>query len=159
MQRTFFATSSVALLGSVLSKVAADRFLDERIPIVGSFAGLQLSFNPGIAFGITMPPVIQASAIATAVILLFFVALHTAKTSMSQIGFGLILGGALGNILDRIRDGIVTDFFQVGTFPLFNVADSCITIGVITLLLEMLLFPRFPRVPRSRDAASRQSEN
>ncbi len=51
----------------------------------------------------------------------------------------MIVGGALGNVIDRIRDGAVTDFFQVGGFPIFNVADSFITVGVGVLLLEMIL--------------------
>jgi len=51
------------------------------------------------------------------------------------LGFGLLLGGALGNIADRFDDGHVTDFIQIGWWPLFNIADSCITIGVIILLL------------------------
>jgi signal peptidase II len=67
-------------------------------------------------------------------------AFRTAQSVYAQVGFGMIIGGALGNVLDRMRDGMVTDFFQVGTFPIFNVADSCITIGVIVLLLEMVLF-------------------
>jgi lipoprotein signal peptidase len=62
-----------------------------------------------------------------------------AKGSAAQrVGFGLIIGGALGNVADRLLDGHVTDFFQVGAFPIFNVADSCITVGVVILLAESL---------------------
>ncbi len=150
MRRTFFTASSLAFLASILAKTAADAFLTERVPVIGSFAGFQRSFNPGIAFGIRMPPAIQTASIIAAVILLLFVVFRTAKTSMSQIGFGLILGGALGNILDRVRDGLVTDFFQVGTFPIFNVADSCITIGVVVLLFEMFLSSRNHAASRLR---------
>jgi signal peptidase II len=49
------------------------------------------------------------------------------------------LAGALANIADRLPDGVVTDYFQVGTFPIFNVADSAITIGAALLLLQVLL--------------------
>jgi signal peptidase II len=58
---------------------------------------------------------------------------------MSQAGFGLILGGALANVVDRFPDGLVTDMIQVGAFPVFNVADSCITVGLGLLLLEIVL--------------------
>ena len=58
------------------------------------------------------------------------------KHALAQIAFGLIIGGAVGNIIDRIPDGLVTDYFQVGTFPIFNVADSAITIGAALLLLD-----------------------
>ncbi len=74
-------------------------------------------------------------AITIALVALGWAAWH-AKTTWSRVAFGMILGGAFGNVADRIRDGLVTDFLQVGTFPIFNVADSCITIGVFLLILE-----------------------
>ncbi|MDY6867785.1 MAG: signal peptidase II, partial [Chloroflexota bacterium] len=54
----------------------------------------------------------------------------------------LQLGGALGNLIDRIRFGPVTDFISVGEFPVFNIADACITIGVGLLILSMWLSER-----------------
>ena len=48
---------------------------------------------------------------------------------------GLIVGGALGNLLDRLREGVVTDFIKLPDWPAFNVADASITIGVVVLLL------------------------
>ncbi len=123
---------------SLLAKYLADSFLTDRVPIIGSFAGLQLSHNPGVAFGVRLggwEPVI----IPLALLLVATVAIRSAKTSLSRIGYGMIVGGALGNVLDRVRDGAVTDFFQVGTFPIFNVADSFITVGVVFLLLEMTM--------------------
>jgi signal peptidase II len=52
---------------------------------------------------------------------------------------GLILGGALGNVIDRIRLGYVVDFIQVGWFPIFNLADSAITVGAALLMLQYAL--------------------
>ena len=49
------------------------------------------------------------------------------------------LGGAVGNLIDRLTIGHVTDFISVGSFPVFNVADSSITIGVVILLLSMII--------------------
>ena len=52
-----------------------------------------------------------------------------------RVILGMQLGGALGNLVDRlVRDGRVTDFISIGTFPVFNVADSCITVGTILLI-------------------------
>lgn len=56
-----------------------------------------------------------------------------------RLAMGLQLGGALGNLVDRLQHGYVTDFVSVSTFPVFNVADSAITMGVVILLLDMWL--------------------
>ena len=132
-------TAGLSFAASFAGKLLADRFLHGRFPIIGSFAGLEYSLNPGVAFSIMLPPAIQIPVTLAALALLSVVALRTAKTRLNRTGFGLIIGGALGNIADRLVDGKVTDFFQVGTFPIFNVADSCITIGVCVLLAEMIL--------------------
>ncbi len=138
-------TAGLSFAASFAGKLLADRFLQGRFPLFGSFAGLEYSLNPGVAFSIMLPPAIQTPVILAALGLLTVVALRTAKTTLNRIGFGLIIGGALGNIADRLFDGNVTDFFQVGTFPIFNVADSCITIGVCVLLAEVLLQHFAPR--------------
>ncbi len=129
---TIVASAAVSLAASFVG----ESFLQERIPVLGSFAGLQLAHNPGIAFSITLPNSLEMALILVALVLITWLALHSAKHTAQYVGFGLIIGGALGNILDRLPDGYVTDYFQVGTFPIFNVADSCITIGVGVLVIE-----------------------
>lgn len=137
--------TAVALLLSVLCAQLVDRFLIERVAVLGSFAGFQLSHNPGIAFGLRLPPVIQELLIGIALIIVAIIAVRSAQkdhsgrwrsSATTLVAFGLILGGGIANIVDRIPDGLVTDFIQIGTFPTFNVADSCITVGAILLLLE-----------------------
>lgn len=128
---------------SVLSAIAADSLLAERISIIGSFAGLQYTLNPGVAFGIRFPPFVQELLIGTALLALFWFVIRTipraGNYTLQAIGYGLILGGGIANIIDRLPDGVVTDYFQIGTFPVFNVADSCITVGVFLLLVEMIV--------------------
>lgn len=136
---SLWLSASVSFFLSFVSKLVADSFLEDRIPILGSFAGLQMSHNSGVAFGVRLPGDFQLLFILIALLGVFLLALRTARSTPSRVGYGLILGGALGNIADRLPDGLVTDFFQVGTFPIFNVADSCITIGAIFLILEGLL--------------------
>lgn len=126
----------------MIAKFLADALLTERIAVLGNFAGLQYSHNPGIAFGLRLPSGVQEFFIVIALIFVCFLAWKSAHTRMSQVAYGLVVGGALGNVADRLRDGVVTDFFQVGSFPIFNVADSCITIGVVFLLAESLGFLR-----------------
>jgi signal peptidase II len=120
-------------------KLIGDTYFEQRISIIGNSVGLQLAHNDGVAFSLRLGDMLQLPLILLALVFVVYLALHSERTRMNHIGFGLILGGALGNVVDRIPDGLVTDFVRVGSFPVFNVADACITIGVILLLLEMLL--------------------
>lgn len=137
--RIFFVAIVLGFAASVASAFAADHLLTERVPVIGSFAGLLLSYNKGVAFGVEIPEPWQSMLIGGALILIGYTAWRERGTALRQTAFGLIIGGALGNIADRIPDGRVTDYFQVGTFPIFNVADSCVTIGVALLLLQTVL--------------------
>ncbi len=130
-----WSSIAASFLLSMIAKWLADSFLTERVAILGSFAGLRYTLNPHVAFSMNFGS-LEGPLIAIALVALCVAAFRTAKTALGQIGYGIIIGGALGNIVDRLGDGSVTDFVQVGTFPVFNVADSCITAGVTVLLLE-----------------------
>lgn len=132
-------TALIAFLASLSVNALADRFLVERIPVLGSFAGLLVVHNPGVAFGMQFPSLVQSALIAAALVAVLWVAVRSKRTIISSIGFGLIIGGALANIVDRLQDGIVTDYFQAGTFPVFNLADSCITVGAAVLIVEAIV--------------------
>lgn len=136
---TLAITALASALMSLLAMGLADHFLRARVAILGSFVGLVPAQNPGIAFSIQFAPLVQSALILIALGLVTILAIRTARTVWARIAFGLIIGGAIGNIIDRLIDGSVTDYFQVGTFPIFNLADSCITIGVVLLLcLEIM---------------------
>lgn len=134
--RLFITVAITATLLSLLAMWFGETFLGERIAIIGSFAGLTLSHNPGIAFGIRLPPVLQEFLIIGALGWMMTLGIRSATSLLHRVGFGCIVGGALGNLIDRFIDGVVTDYFQVGTFPIFNVADSFITVGVLFLLAD-----------------------
>ena len=70
-----------------------------------------------------------------------------------RLALGLQLGGALGNLIDRLTRGTVTDFLSVGTFPVFNVADSGISVGVALLLADMLIEQRRRPAPAEENPA------
>ncbi len=133
----------IALLSCALSIACAyaAEGLAHSVPVLGSFASLTLSHNPGIAFGVRLPSPLQELLIGTALIAVVITAFRTHQ-KLPLIAFGLIVGGAAANIIDRLRDGVVTDYFRVGTFPIFNMADSCITIGAALLILDALLHSR-----------------
>lgn len=135
--RLLLTTLIGAFIASLLGKILADAFLSSSVDL---FWGIRLEYaqNPGIAFGLRLPETLQPLLIIIAIIILLAVALRSTHTRVSAAGFGLILGGALGNIVDRSFDGYVTDFIGVGWFPIFNFADSAISIGVALLLVESL---------------------
>ena len=128
-------TVSGALFSSILSTWLVDRFLAERVSIIGSFVGFERTVNDGIAFGIDLPPWLIATLIPAVLIFVVVLAFRSRNDQQSFIAVGLILGGALGNIIDRFNDGQVTDFIRIGWWPYFNIADSCITVGVLFLLI------------------------
>ena len=150
----FFAITAVAFLLSSIAGMAADALLSDRIAIFGSFVGLQYGLNPGIAWGIRLPSVLQNLLILLALIAVGWLAHRslTLKTTsyklsaisyqLQAISYGFILGGGLSNVVDRARDGFVTDFIQIGSFPVFNIADTFVSVGVVILMLEMFISKR-----------------
>jgi signal peptidase II len=109
----------------------------EEEPVLG-FVKLVHVRNEGVAFGaFAGGGTIVAVLVAVAVVaLLAYFASH-AERPLVWIPTGMLLGGAMGNIIDRLRDGAVTDFVKLPAWPAFNVADISITLGVVVLLWVM----------------------
>ena len=131
---------------------AARAFLSSPVPVIGEWFVLKHAENPGIAFGLRIPSPWQEILILAALALVAVIAVKT-KTLLARVAYGLILGGALANVADRIVDGAVTDYVAIGTFPVFNVPDSCISVGVALLLAESIGLARF--MQRKSDASLR----
>jgi signal peptidase II len=93
--------------------------------------------NTGAAFGMFQgfSGVFTVLAIVVAGVIIYYFPRLSSRDWVLRIAMGLQLGGALGNLVDRVTLGRVTDFISVGSFAVFNVADSSITLGVIVLLL------------------------
>jgi signal peptidase II len=130
-----------------------------RRELIHNFIYLVHSRNPGLAFGILSDSASTATRIililgSIAIIAALAWLLVTSKSgnAMAIAGLALLLGGATGNVTDRIVHGAVTDFFEVWfgsyRYPAFNVADSAITIGATLILLD-ILFGRRPETPLS----------
>lgn len=127
------------------------------VPLLGDAVGWQLVFNPGAAFGISVPTPLFLVVATLVVVVVVSSVRHT--TSLVQVtAYGLLLAGAAGNLIDRVvraEDGFlsgeVVDFVAWGTFPRFNVADSCITVGFALLVVALVLEER--RGARQRAAA------
>ncbi len=109
-----------------------------RVAVVPGFLWLERATNTGIAFGMFSTHTDQITIISIAVVI-FLAIYYTKFTPVQRVFIGMIIGGALGNIVDRIRFGRVVDFIRMRYYPaIFNVADSFIVIGGILLALTYL---------------------
>ena len=119
-----------------------------KVISVTPFFNLVLTWNKGVSFGMFNDQgdsgalILSAIAILITLVLIFW--LIKAKTNITAVGLSAIIGGAIGNVIDRLTHGAVLDFldFYVNNvhWPAFNAADSFITIGAITLIWESLFY-------------------
>lgn len=151
MKRIHYLLISIAIIVlDIWTKALVLKRIDlhEAIPVIPNFFQLVHVRNTGAAFGIganaaskLVPLLLNVGAIAVFLVVVVY-ALRTAVTDrVLQTGLHLILGGAIGNLLDRFRFGYVVDFLDVyiGShhWPAFNVADSAICIGIALLFFDM----------------------
>lgn len=117
--------------------------LHEPVPVLGEFVRLALGYNTGVAFGLIRDAGAWLFAGSSAIVVALVVwGARTARTVRAPIELwpaGLVRGGAVANVVDRLPDGRVTDFLDVGLgaarWPAFNLADSAIVVGLALLLL------------------------
>lgn len=140
------ALASLIILADQISKAWVVQELGpitmtKFIPLIGDTVRIAYSHNTGVAFslfeGHTELLTISALVIIAGAIYFYATQLPNHQR-LPQITMGLILGGAFGNLIDRVRLGYVVDFIQVGWFPIFNIADSAITVGAVLLMWQFL---------------------
>jgi signal peptidase II len=134
------------LIADRLTKAwVVDSFFPHEVRrVFGDWARLTYIHNPGAAFGLfpgSRPALIAISC--TAVLVVTVVAWRRRDGILGALPLGLILGGAIGNLVDRVRLGEVVDFVQLGIppnmyWPVFNVADAAVSIGVVWLAFGLL---------------------
>ncbi len=153
----WFWLSLLTLLADRATKLAIEAYTPEgfhRVVIPGLIT-LVHSHNPGIAFGLFadfgskwLTALLIASSAGVMALLAWLLATGRAGGRHGPAGLALILGGAAGNLIDRLVHGSVTDFFEVGLrsyhWPAFNVADSAITIGAAFVVLELIFSRQHP---------------
>lgn len=127
--------SFVVVLVDWATKAVATVTLDERPIAVGSVMTLRLSHNAGIAFGLgnRLPSAVVIGVTAAVTLFLAVAALRGAFPSPA--GAGLVLGGAVANVGDRMVGGSVVDFLDLGWWPSFNLADIALSVGCVLLLV------------------------
>jgi signal peptidase II len=137
------ATAAVVLALDLVTKLIAANGLEagHSIPVVGDLVRLTLVHNSGAAFGLfpgSRGPFVAFSIAAIGLILLLYLRLP-GRSRLELAAMGALLGGALGNLVDRLRAGVVVDFIDIGLgtlrWPVFNLADIAVTGGVALLLL------------------------
>jgi signal peptidase II len=145
------AIAVAAVIADQVTKhvVASHLTLGEGLHVVGPFTIRHVQ-NSGIAFGLfsnATAAVIVVTAIAVAWMLVYF-ARSGARHPVLPVALGLVIGGSVSNLADRVRLGFVTDFLDFRHWPAFNLADSFIVIGVGILLAALILSEREPRTPK-----------
>ena len=138
-----FATIAAVFATDQLTKFAIKGTLrlGESWPAEGLIR-LTHGANTGTAFGLLSNQtlfLIFASIIAIGFLVYFYRA-YALPRPILRLAIGLQLGGAFGNLFDRVAFGAVTDFIDVGWWPIFNIADSSICVGMATLVIVLLLF-------------------
>jgi signal peptidase II len=131
----------VVAIDLLTKRIAAVSFVDERVTVIPHALWFTYYENPGAAFSIFTDagPVFGVAAIIAAIVIL--IALRSPRPRIEVIAFGMVLGGAVGNLIDRIArgegflDGHVIDWIQFPNFPVFNIADSSITLAVVVLFI------------------------
>jgi len=133
-----FTTIFIGMLAlDQLTKVWVTRSFQLPIHIIGNLFRIVRSENTGIAFSIPIPQIILIP-------LIVFIIIFGLNSLRKEIQFrhpialtslAMILAGAIGNLIDRLRLGYVIDFIAVGRFPVFNVADAGITVGIVVLMM------------------------
>ncbi len=155
----FFLAALLVVVSDQLTKIwiRSNLALDEAIPPEGFFRLTHVQ-NSGAIFGLfrdhTSTLIIGASVGIIFLLIIAFFAYRWFQifdTRLSKLALGLILGGTIGNLIDRVRLGYVTDFLDVGLWPTFNLADSSVVVGVILLASYLIYLARAGKLPDGQD--------
>lgn len=167
----YYLISIIVLIVDYITKklIATKLVIGEEISVIGNFFLITSHRNRGAAFGILQEQrtffIIITMVIVAGLIWYIHMVRKTAKPWL-LVGLTLVLGGAIGNFIDRARFGEVVDFFKFNfgsyTFPIFNVADSAIVVGVALILIDTLLASRDEKKlaqAEGKDSNEEQNDN
>ena len=141
-------TALIAFAADQLTKylIRDSLLLGESWPREGFFR-LTHGANTGTAFGLfpQQTLILTIASVIAIGFIIYFHRTHGGQTWLSRLTIGLLLGGAFGNLFDRVFAGSVTDFIDVGPWPIFNLADSSIVVGITLLIAKFLLWNDQPQ--------------
>jgi len=134
-------------------------WLPESLEWLSPYARIVHWYNTGAAFGMFQNASMVFTVLAfivIAAIIYYYPHVENADWSL-RLAMSMQLGGAIGNLVDRLTLGRVTDFLSVGTFPVFNVADASISVGAVVLLLGVWLMERKEKREKAKVVVSDQT--
>jgi signal peptidase II len=140
-----FIVFLIALFDQATKALIVQRmYLYDSIPVMPGIFSITRIHNSGIAFGLFpgMPDVFKVVTAISVLIVFYFFLSTKPQTLLLTASCGLIMGGAVGNLIDRFRLGYVVDFIHFSFWPAFNVADSAVTVGVTLLMISFFLAER-----------------
>lgn len=148
-RRTFYGAAFLVTLADQASKLAvrANVPIGNAVPLLGDAIRIEPTRNTGGAFGI-MQAYGSAITLVSVIAILLIITAFRAKVDVPPrgwLGLALMMGGAMGNLIDRIRLGYVFDFINIKVWPVFNVADVGITAGFVVLALSLIKQSRLER--------------
>jgi len=128
----------VIIIDQISKRLIINNLVDKKIELISNFFYFDLYLNKGIAFSLPINGAIFPILILS--ILIFFIYKYGNKYinfnfKLSPILIALILGGAISNIIDRFLYGAVVDFISISKFPVFNIADSCISVSAVLIIV------------------------
>lgn len=138
---------ALAVLGTVIAADQATKFLlalriplGSSVPVVPGFLAFTHVHNRGIAFSLLggIPLLVPALIALTLLFLLFYNRSRWSRRPLTQSALALVSGGAIGNLIDRVRFGAVVDFIDVHVWPVFNLADLAVTAGAGLLIFTLI---------------------
>ncbi len=139
----FYLIAAAVLVVDQATKLAAAYWLQPHpsIPLLGRFLSLSYRTNTGAAFGLVPWASTALQVLAAAVVAILLVhGWRMAQGSLAlDVALACLLGGAAGNLLDRLRLGYVVDFIDLHFWPVFNIADTAITVGAILFVGALLI--------------------
>ncbi len=151
--RRFYMTTALVLTAAVLI-AGADQLIkyfiyqglypDGRVTVIDNLFSLVYSENRGAAFGVLQNGTLLFIFLTAALIVVFLYILISKKMQgkLFNVSVALIIGGGIGNLIDRLFRGFVIDYLSVSFFPpICNFADYCITVGAVLFILSILLMP------------------
>ena len=153
-RRLFWGTATAVVVSDFVTKLIAESFLARRLPlrVIGDVVQFRLVYNEGAAFGLHVGENSRWIFLGLAIVALFVLASLVRGTRPGDrfrlIALALVCGGAVGNLIDRLRFGYVLDFVDVGIGQLrwytFNVADAAISASILLLLVQAFMGERRP---------------
>lgn len=139
----FFGIAFLVIFLDQLTKylVKSNLSISQSLPVIKNFFSITLIKNFGIGFGMLNNPAARWILVCVTIVIIGIILYYYKQVPekyLPLIAAALVLGGAIGNLIDRILLGFVIDFLDFTVWPAFNIADSAVTIGVICLIIYFI---------------------